>query len=281
MAPLIPAGSSALRVLLAAILILSQGAAGAAANQGPGLYDATIIVSGQGEETRSRALHQGLQEVLVKVSGDPSIADDPRLATLSADPDSVLTGYRYNDRLGGVPLHDDRANRLRPYDLTFHFEPTRIDASLRALGREPWPSHRPVIVVFLAVEFNQSRYVLARDGLFGRDQRRSLTHAAHRFGLSTVLPNLSDLAAARLFFATMPETGLAELAVLAERAGGSVPLAGTLIWDAGTLGWVAEWRLAWQGKTHHWAVRGVSFDGAFRTALRGALQILSGHGSPE
>ena len=34
------------------------------------------------------------------------------------------------------------------------------------------------------------------------------------------------------------------------------------------------------GKTYRWQVRGVSFDEAFRVAMGGAAQILSGNGQP-
>ncbi|TIT43144.1 MAG: DUF2066 domain-containing protein, partial [Mesorhizobium sp.] len=37
---------------------------------------------------------------------------------------------------------------------------------------------------------------------------------------------------------------------------------------------------ATDGKTYSWQVRGVSFDEAFRVAMRGAAQILSGNGQP-
>jgi uncharacterized protein len=35
------------------------------------------------------------------------------------------------------------------------------------------------------------------------------------------------------------------------------------------------------GTTYEWERQGVSFDEAFRTGARGAMQILSGHGAPD
>jgi hypothetical protein len=46
------------------------------------------------------------------------------------------------------------------------------------------------------------------------------------------------------------------------------------------LGWIASWRMEHRGKAYAWSVRGVNFDAAFRNALFGAAQILSGHGQP-
>jgi uncharacterized protein len=53
-----------------------------------------------------------------------------------------------------------------------------------------------------------------------------------------------------------------------------------MLWSEEALGWVAEWRLAAAGKTYRWQIRGVSFDDAFRNAMAGAAQVLSGHGQP-
>ena len=47
------------------------------------------------------------------------------------------------------------------------------------------------------------------------------------------------------------------------------------------LGWVADWRLMHEGKNYAWQVRSVSFDEAFRVAMRGAAQVLSGNGQPK
>ncbi|RWF64141.1 MAG: DUF2066 domain-containing protein, partial [Mesorhizobium sp.] len=57
-------------------------------------------------------------------------------------------------------------------------------------------------------------------------------------------------------------------------------LAGSIVWNDKELGWIADWRLAEDGKTYQWQVRGVSFDEAFRVAVKGAAQILSGNGQP-
>jgi uncharacterized protein len=63
--------------------------------------------------------------------------------------------------------------------------------------------------------------------------------------------------------------------------GGDLALGGSMLWSEAALGWIADWRLGAQGKSYRWQVRGVSFDDAFRDAMAGAAQILSGHGQPD
>jgi hypothetical protein len=57
-------------------------------------------------------------------------------------------------------------------------------------------------------------------------------------------------------------------------AGGDVALLGRLTWNDKAGGWVADWRMAARPETRHWQVRGVNFDEAFRSGMRGAVRIL-------
>ena len=63
-------------------------------------------------------------------------------------------------------------------------------------------------------------------------------------------------------------------------APGDVPLAISLQWSDQALGWVARFRMMNEKGVQDWSATGVNFDEAFRVALRGAAQILSGHGAP-
>ena len=67
---------------------------------------------------------------------------------------------------------------------------------------------------------------------------------------------------------------------VAARQGGEVALIGRLVWVDRELGWATQWQMGWQGRTHRWRVRGVTFDEAFRRGIGGAAQILSDNGDP-
>ena len=53
-----------------------------------------------------------------------------------------------------------------------------------------------------------------------------------------------------------------------------------MVWSEQALGWIADWRLRAGGESYGWQISGVNFDDAFRSAMAGAAQILSGHGQP-
>lgn len=63
--------------------------------------------------------------------------------------------------------------------------------------------------------------------------------------------------------------------------GADLVLRGSLVWNKGASGWLAEWGLFDGQKIHRWKINGVSFDEAFRNALRGSALILSGNGEPD
>jgi hypothetical protein len=227
-------------------------------------------------ETRLPALEQGLGDVLIKVSGDPQIADAER----ASKAESYVSSFQYRDLMAGIPIHDEQGTRDRPHELTIDFDPEKIDGLVRSLGGKPWTGERPRVVVFLAVDFDEVDYLLADDGSRGQTQRESLLAAAWKYGVPVALPTEQVLAASGVTFENLRSADPAGLETAAKAAGGDIGLIGDLTWNPQALGWIADWRLAWKGKLNRWQIRGVNFDEAFRNAMSGALQVLSGHGAP-
>ncbi len=245
------------------------------------LYRATVLVTGTGEANRRVGFARCLEDVLVKVSGDPRLIGDRRVAALGKRAGPLVSTFSYRDRFAHRPINDEQGTRDRPHDLTVKFHQAKIDAELGKLGRKPWTGPRPRLVVFLGVKNGAVVYALASDGERGADQRESLADAAQLVALDMSIPKTAALAAAGVSYESLGAVEPARLEQAAKAAGGDLPLIGRLIWSDAALGWVAEWRIASGGKTYRWQVRGVNFDSAFRTGMRGALQLLSGNGEPK
>lgn len=243
------------------------------------LYQGHAIVTGQGEPNRLLALPSCIEEVLVKVSGDPRLAGDPRLDPIKREAQDDLVAFGYHDRMSGIPTHDEQGSRDRPYDLTVSFDHGKIDAALRALGSAPWLTPRPRVAVFIAMRHGTAVYLVASDGEQGVGERQSLAAAADKRGMPIALPSQAELARARVAAGHLPRDP-DRLAAAGAPLGTDVMLVGGLTWVDRDLGWAAGWELAEHGRLHRWSVRGVTFDEAFRNAMGGAAQILSGHGDP-
>ena len=244
------------------------------------LYEAQAIVTGQREPERTRALPDTFTDVLIKGSGDPSIADDRRIVALKGKAADFVESFRYHDRMAGIPVHDEQGTRDRPYDLIVHFDASKIDAALRSLGREPWPDPRPHIAVFIGMMNGPVPYLLTTDDNRHIGERLSLDAAAQKYGMRIVLPKASALASAGIDFDQLSAIGSERLLALSKDAGGDAALVGVLYWIEQEFGWRADWRVV-QQRDSRWRVRGVIFDQAFRNGLAGSARILSGHGDPD
>lgn len=269
---------------LAVLLMLGWSAAtdgaAAAAGDAPDFYQARTRVTGQTAEGRAPAIVRCFTDVLVKVSGDARLLNDPSVAAVAKQAAALVKEFRYRDLMAGLPTNDEQGTRDRPYELTVNFDPSGIDAALGTLGRKPWMAERSRLAVLLGVRQGAASYMLAADSSRGSAMREALAEAAERVGLRALLPSEGVLAGSALKAGAWSPADRATLDAAAKAAGGDVALAGRLTWNDAALGWVAEWQLVQRGRSHRWQLRGVSFDDAFRSAMRGAAQILSGHGSP-
>lgn len=262
--------------VLAAVALAALAGEALAASTIEDLYQARAIVTGTRAETRGPGLAQCLEDVLVKVAGDPRLIGDKRVARLARKPVGYVRGYSYHDRMTGIPYHDEQGSRDRPFDLIVDFEPAKIDAALRTLGRRPWTAPRPRLVVFVAVSGLRRGFMVASEGDDDRE-RDSLLAASRRRGMPVTLPSRADLAAAGASVETLAASDLAALDAVAKRLGGDVALVGAMTWNEQAIAWTAEWRLRADGKTQSWGARDTTVDDAFRAALGRAALAFSGN----
>ena len=242
-------------------------------------YQADAVVTGIDLRQRPWGFAQCLKEVLVKVSGDPRLRDDPRVLALADHADEFVTAFGYVDQMAGVPKKDDQGFSERPHRLTVFFDPIKIGQALAQWGTQPWTGERPIVVPLLLISGPRPpAYLLDADDPARADQRAAFAAAATEFGLGARVPSAADLAAwgvtpehFRFPAAPPPEAKSAEQAIVA----------GTLTWTESLPGWVGEWRMRWHGKDHVWGISGVNYDAAFRDIARGVLLLASGNGAPD
>ncbi len=264
----------ALRAL--AVLALAWSPAKAQAPD-PGLYRADTIVTGTDMRSRPAGFAECLRQVLVKVSGEPKLRDDPRVAALAAHADQFVTRFTYVDPRAAIRPHDDQGTYDRSQNLTVWFDPSRIDTTLTELGDPPWRGPRPVIVPVLVVRGmgvpHTATYLLSAEAQGeAQMQRQSFANSAATYGMAVRIPTDAELAAWGIKTAGFPAPPAQKDAAV---------VAGTLEFRPAALGWVGSWRLRWHDQTYRWGDSGVGFDEAFDDLVRGAMRIVSGHGGPQ
>jgi hypothetical protein len=236
-------------------------------------YQAFDIVAGYDlERTRRVGFAHCLPEVLVRVSGEPRLEHDPRVADLATHADALVASYDYSDflvRMG--PVHDDQGTGdERPYDLVVRFDHAKIDAVLRDLGAPPWQGPRPQVVPVLAVKGFSRAYLLSAEVKAGAEQRGALAAAATQYGLPLRVPSEAELTSWGAATGGLPEP-----------QEGRALVAGTLHFDEAKPGWVGLWRMRWRGADYAWGIGGVNYDEAFRSLMRGVARVASGRGAPD
>ena len=151
--------------------------------------------------------------------------------------------FSYRDRLEGKPVHDEQGTYDRPFFLTCHFDPQKIDGVLEMLGGKPWLGHRPRLTMLVVVHGRTNSGILSSDGAFDPDMREALANAARRYGLTVGLPSIATLQSNQIGIDTAAITPGDQLLKVADLSGGELPLVGDLQWSDAALGWVAVWSL--------------------------------------
>ncbi|MEO8716148.1 MAG: DUF2066 domain-containing protein [Acetobacteraceae bacterium] len=254
-------------IILLAVFV-ATGATPTKAQETSGLYQTSTIVTGTDMRSRPAGFAQCLREVLVKVSGEPRLHDDPRVSKLAAHADALVASFTYVDPRAAIRPHDDQGTYDRSQDLTVRFDPARIDKALAAWGEQPWRGERPVIVPMLAVRGfgppHTKTYKLSAEEPEAAIQRGSFANSAMKYGMTVRIPGAAE-------FASPPPASTP----------GEAFVAGTLEFQPAALGWVGSWRMRWHDADYAWGDSGVSFDEAFDDLVRGAMRVVSGHGGPE
>lgn len=259
--------------------LLTPKSASACRSDGDLMYRADAVVTGTDMRQRPWGFAKTLREVLVKVSGDPRLVDDPRISPLAAQADRLVVCFDYADMMADVPLHDDQGTYDRPYKLTVQFDPAQIDTVLAKFGDRPWRGVRPVILPVLLVRGPKPPpYVLTAETPLGADQRGSFASAAQQFGMAVRMPALSQLKFWRISAEHFPPpTG----PLPASGSDDDIVVIGVLQWRERLPGWVGKWHTRWRGADYSWQIGGVNYDAAFRDIVRGAMLVAAGRGAPD
>ena len=152
------------------------------ATAGENLFEADVPVEGQQPELRAGYMKTALQEVLVRVAGQPDVLNQPGVRALLARPERLVEQYRYYNQSGSA------APQLM---LRVRFDGPAIQQALREQGLSFWgSSERPEVLLWIAVEDRGRRYIVSAQD--ETDASRQLQQAARQRGIPVVLP-LMDL----------------------------------------------------------------------------------------
>lgn len=233
-------------VLLFALLSSAAGAA---------LHEATVPVADRSEAARQQAVRAALAEVLARLSGDPTLPEQAGSAPLLAEAGRYLQQYQYEGSEGAGTLM-----------LRAGFDAAALEAQLRRQGLVLWGRERPPLLVWLAVDDGQRRYLLGADD--ADPVLGELRAAARREALELVLPLLDLEDQSRVSFTGIWSGDLSAAQQASQRYRAQAVLIGGLQRSAD--GWKARWALRRSGRDSAWQSGGADLAEALGQGLRQA-----------
>lgn len=165
--------------------------AGAGEQPGPGLGTVELEVPDRSAGERRKALSEGLDRVLVRLTGHARLSDLTALNPVRAgNPARWLAQYRYQEQKpgpGATPGPGGERTRLL---LKARFDVSGLLKRLGELNAPVWDENRPAVLVWLVVQEPASGKIVARAS--DHRVRTFLEQAARRRGLPVVLPRMDQ-----------------------------------------------------------------------------------------
>jgi hypothetical protein len=228
------------------------------------LYKAETIVTGTREAERQRGFRIVAEDAIIKLTGNAKLAGNARIKPILDQAATLVADFTYEDRMKGIPVHDEQGTRDRPHFLRVRFDKAKFDQALRSARLKKWGGERPVVAIWLGIKEARGKYVLAAEGPEGYGQREVLKEASKKRGVPIVLPPAGQSA---ITYETIDKSIWHLLDQEAHKLGASAVLYGTLDFD-GNIAWNTRWTVAGKRAYAKWSMKEVTFD----TALKGAIE---------
>lgn len=152
------------------------------------IYSGTSVLSSQGDLELAQGQRRALQQVLIKASGDASVASDPALGGKLAHAASIELQHRFE-----IPSPAANANAdavVANLRLFADFDPLAVQKMLRELGRPLWNPDRPTVLVWLVIDNNGSQQIASA---FQTSALDALIDTAAARGLPIQLPRMDGI----------------------------------------------------------------------------------------
>ncbi|HEX4044791.1 MAG TPA: DUF2066 domain-containing protein [Gammaproteobacteria bacterium] len=166
-------------LLLAAIVFfLTSGPLTGFAAKVSHLYQAQLPVTAQTDEIRRQAEVNGLIQVLIKLTGNPEIEQNPTIKTNLARADYYVQEFSY------AAATPNTAN----YTIQINYNPDEIKRLLRQAGASYWGENRPLILVWMAVKDEAQPHAAEIINDTASDILFTMQQQSKKYGLPIIFP---------------------------------------------------------------------------------------------
>lgn len=217
-----------------------------------GLYEAIVPVDGYRSANSKQVLTEGMQQVLIKVTGNRDIADHPNIKQALSMPENYLIKYTQkiietNDEM----TQEDVGVKTKQLVSVQNYSFERILDLLKTSDIPVWGKQRPLTLAWIAIEFGpRNRVILNESDVthFNNVYKDIITNEANKRGVPLAYP-LQDLEeqislSSAAIWAQFPD----ELRAASIRYGADIIIAGSLqAKDENT--WHGRWQVIGKDNT--------------------------------
>lgn len=225
-----------------------------------------------GSEASESALAAALQQVLVKASGDRSVAADAARAASLQRAGRLLRAQNIREQLVALPGGGSEHRRV----LQAEFDPAGVKALLDELARPLWPADRPSLLVWLVIDNNGSKQIASA---FQMAALGALVDTAELRGLPVELPRMDGVDRNRIDAVTLWDAPPNAVVGASQRYGARVLLVARLARNDG--GWTARYTLIDGLGFEDWQATAADSAPLLASAIDGAADRLAGRYSVE
>lgn len=250
-----------------------------------GLYRAEVEVLDKGSAARAEGFRRALEQVLIKVTGDSAVIEDPAVESMLATPARYVQQYRYEEIEDAAADEDtvaeaapaetgsgtDEDEPVPAYRLEVMFGETQIERTLRASEVVVWGPYRPQVLVWLAYDDGNRRALVAADDETAMDE--ALHASADTRGLPLLLPLLDTEDRQRIEFLDVQGGFHDAVRAASERYRASSVLVGHVY--PGNGGWRGEWTLLSGDDRSGWLTRAEGAEQAVQAGIAGLADRLA------
>jgi hypothetical protein len=141
------------------------------------LFTVQIPVENRERDQRLEAIKQGMEQVLVRVTGDGSIAQNAEVEGVIRGAAQYVQRFRYLPEKGG-----------EGYKLVIDYDEGRLTKNLANRGLPVWGRERPAVLSWIAISEGTNRYMISAKGQ--KNERETLNQAATDRGIPMIFPVL-------------------------------------------------------------------------------------------
>src|SRR3990167_7389573 len=213
------------------------------------LYQAAMAVVSQSAAERNHGLPAGLAQVLVKVSGNNEVPNNPKIKAELNSAGTFIQEFSYS----AAPFKDN----AKAYILQLNFDPEGVNQLLRSAGIPIWAQNRPLLLVWLDNEAQgQSPDIITSDSV--NPVSFLFKQNLDRRGVPVIFPEMDMTDLNVMTVNDIATMAIPTLANAAKRYGSDGMLVGHIVQDA--QGYKAEWKLVIGDNQWSWNTKETSMN---------------------